>query len=68
MYVMKCKLFGVCFVSKGAEKHILTLNGTFHIPINLDLNRRGFREGHKPLHLSNEPKISRQCHSFGTAP
>ena len=28
----------------------------FPIPINLDLNRRGFREGHKPLHLSTQPK------------
>ena len=30
---------------------------TFHIQINLNLNRRGFCEGHKPLNLSNEPKI-----------
>ena len=29
---------------------------TFHIPINLDFNGRGSREGHKPLHLSNELK------------
>ena len=41
---------------------------TFLIPINLDLKRRGFREGYKPLHLSNEPKISGQCHSLCTAP
>ena len=25
---------------------------TFHIPINLDLNRRGSQKGHKPLHSS----------------
>ena len=37
---------------------------TFHIPIILDLNRRGSREGHKPLRLTNEPKISGLCHFF----
>ena len=26
---------------------------TFHIPLNLDLNRQGSREGHKPLQLGN---------------
>ena len=31
---------------------------TFHIPINLDLNRRGSYEGHKPLDLTDEPKVS----------
>ena len=28
---------------------------TFHIPINFNLNQRGSREGHKPLHLSLSP-------------
>ena len=50
-YVMECKFFGVCVVSKGAEKTCFTLKmiqmmRTFHIPINLDLNGRGSREGH----------------------
>ena len=43
---MECKLF----VSKGVEK--------IQFPINLNLNQQGSHEGHKPLHLSNEPKIS----------
>ena len=30
---------------------------TFHIPINLDLNRQGSLEGYKPLHSTNEPKF-----------
>ena len=33
----------------------------FHISINRDLNRRGSREGHKLLHLSNEPAIYCLC-------
>ena len=41
---------------------------TFHSPINLYLNQRGSRESHKPLHLSNEPKIHGLCHSLYTAP
>ena len=41
---------------------------TFLIPINLDLNRRGSREGHKPLHLPNEPKMFGGCHSLCVAP
>ena len=41
---------------------------TFHSPINLYLNRRGSRESHKPLHLSNAPKIYGLCHSLYTAP
>ncbi len=36
---------------------------TFHSPTNLYLNQRGSRESHKPLHLSNEPKIHGLCHS-----
>ena len=49
-YVMECKLFGMCIVSKGAKK--------IQFPINLNLNQQGSHEGHKPLDLSNEPKIS----------
>ena len=30
---------------------------TVHVPINLDRNQRGSREGHKPPRLSNELKI-----------
>ena len=41
---------------------------TFHSPTNLYLNQRGSRESHKPLHLSNEPKIHGLCHSLYTAP
>ena len=41
---------------------------TFLIPINLDLNRRGSREGHNPLHLPNEPKMFGRCHSLCVAP
>ena len=50
--MMECKLFGVYVLSKGAKKKArfnLKLMRTFEIPINLDLNRRGSREGHKPL-------------------
>ena len=55
-YVMECTLFGVYVLSKGAEKtrfslKMIQLMRTFHI--NLDLNRRGSREGHKPLQLGN---------------
>ena len=31
---------------------------TFHIPTDLNLNQGGSRKGHKPLYLSNEPKVS----------
>ena len=41
------------FNSKNDTKNYLL---TFLIPINLDLNRRGSREGHKPLHLKMNPK------------
>ena len=60
-------------VSKGAEKtrfnlKMVQMMRTFHSPINLYLNRRGSRKSHKPLHLSNEPKIHGLCHSLYTAP
>ena len=51
-YVMKYKLFGMWVGSKGAEKARFDLKmvqkgqmRAFHIPIYLDLNRRGSREG-----------------------
>ena len=55
-YVMECTLFGVYVLSQGAEKtrfslKMIQLMRTFHI--NLDLNRRGSREGRKPLQLGN---------------
>ena len=53
------------FNSKNDTKNYLL---TFLIPINLDLNRRGSREGHKPLHLPNEPKLFGRCHSLCVAP
>ena len=53
------------FNSKNDTKNYLL---TFLIPINLDLNRRGSREGHKPLHLPNEPKMFSGCHSLCMAP
>ena len=53
------------FNSKNDTKNYLL---TFLIPINLDLNRRGSREGHKPLHLPNEPKMFGGCHSLCVAP
>ena len=30
---------------------------TFHNPLNFNLNQLGSLKGHKPLHLSNKPKI-----------
>ena len=41
---------------------------SFRILIYLDLNRRGAREGQKPLHLSNEPKSFGYRYSFCRAP
>ena len=71
----RCKLFGVCVWEIKTDKTPLNLKNdatrwmqTFHIPINLDLNRRGSFEGHISLHLSNESKISGLCHSLSTAP
>ena len=41
---------------------------SFRILIYLDLDRRGAREGQKPLHLSNEPKSFGYRYSFCRAP
>ena len=43
-----------CLARKEREKtrfnlKVIQMMRTFHIMINLDLNRRGSREGHKPL-------------------
>ena len=48
------------YPKNGTKNYLLT----FLIPINLDLNRRGSREGHKPLHLPNETKMFGWCRSF----
>ena len=49
---------------KKRKKNVLTwkwfkkLNATLSNPDKSPVNQRGFREGHKPLHLSTQPKIS----------
>ena len=74
-YVMECKLFDGWVVSRRAEKTRFNLKmmqkgemRTFHIPINLDLNRRGSQKGHKPLHSSKLAQSLRFMSFFVQSP